>query len=74
MKWRCWKMGLLVAGVTGLLTGVLGLGLNMTWKAALLMLAVTTAKDLLLYLVDHPAEAAMQDSPAPSPQSLVHGP
>jgi hypothetical protein len=61
MSWKRWKIGLAVAATTGLLTGVLGLAVNMTWKQIGMLIAITVAKDLLLFLKDHPPEEALVD-------------
>ena len=74
MRWKCWKIGLAVAATTGVLTGVLGLAVNMTWKQVGLLIAITVAKDLLLFLKDHPPEEALEDSQGGSPPSTGHSP
>lgn len=60
--WKAWKMGLVVAGVTGLLMGVVTLGTvdKVTWKELLALLVVNVAKDTLLYLKDHPVQQAIK--------------
>lgn len=56
MNWKAWRMGLLVAGLSGFLTGVVGLGVGLNLKSAGLMLAINAAKDMLLYLAKHPID------------------
>ena len=55
-SWRRWKLGLLVAGVTGLCTAfVAGLVFpDMTMKQALVVILGSVAKDILLFLNQHP--------------------
>lgn len=55
-------MGLLVAGLTGFFTGLLGLGLGLSWKAALVLLGGSVAKDVLLFLNQHPVDSIQEDS------------
>ena len=59
MNWKRWKRGLLIATVTGLVTA-LTVGVivpTMTWKEACLVLVGSIAKDVLLYLKQHPVES-----------------
>lgn len=56
MRWRKWKMGLLVSALTGALTGVVGLAVGVTGRQAWMLVAVSAAKDILLYLKAHPVE------------------
>lgn len=70
MNWNRWKIGLTVAALTGLLTGVIGLGIGITWRQALILLGVSIAKDALLFIKDHPADAISDIPPtgkAPGP-------
>lgn len=59
MKWKRWKAGLAVAAATGVLTGCLGLSIGMTGRQILILLGANFAKDVLLYLKDHPVEEAL---------------
>ena len=52
MNWRQWKLGLVVAGATGALAGLVGLAVGVSWKQAGWILAISVGKDLLLYLTD----------------------
>jgi len=64
MNWRKWKLGLAVAAVTGLCTA-LAVGVivpDMTWKQGLLVLLGSMAKDVLLFLRQHPAESISFDT------------
>lgn len=62
MNWRKWKIGLIVAGFTGLLNGVLFLAVDMTAKQIAILLVVNFAKDALLYLKQHNIEAVSFDT------------
>ncbi len=67
MSWKRWKVGLIVACVTGLLTGLATLEIldTITAKALLKILVFTIgliAKDALLFLKDHPADQLDTDS------------
>ena len=53
MNWTQWKIGLLIAGLTGLMNGLVGLGLEMTPKQITILLLVNFGKDMLLYLKTH---------------------
>jgi hypothetical protein len=52
MSWKRWKMGMAVAGGTGVLTGFVGLAVGVTWKQAAYLVGLSVGKDLLLYLTD----------------------
>jgi hypothetical protein len=56
MSWRRWKRGLLVAMLTGCMTGIISLAIGTSWEQALILLAVSVAKDTLLWLKTHPVE------------------
>jgi hypothetical protein len=52
MNWKQWKIGLLVAASTGLLSGFIGLAVGVTWRQAGYIVGMSIGKDLLLYLTD----------------------
>ena len=58
VSWRRWKRGLCVAVLTGALTGVVAvsLGVEMTLKQAVALLALSIAKDCLLFLKQYPVQ------------------
>jgi len=58
MNWKAWKRGLSVAALTGLLTALITLGVveSITWEELALLLALGAAKDMLLFLKEHPVE------------------
>jgi hypothetical protein len=58
MNWKRWKFGFIVAAITGLCTA-LAVGVivpSMTLKEGLLVCLASIAKDVLLFLKQHPAE------------------
>ena len=58
MNWKRWKFGLAVAAITGLCTA-LAVGVivpSMTLKEGLLVCLASIAKDVLLFLKQHPAD------------------
>jgi hypothetical protein len=58
MNWKRWRVGLLVAAITGVCT-TFTVGLivpGMTRQEGLLILAASIAKDILLYLKSHPVD------------------
>lgn len=59
MNWKKWKIGLAVAAFTGLLTtfAVGAVVPSMTTKEAIFIALGLIAKDLLLFLKDHPVES-----------------
>jgi hypothetical protein len=63
MKWRRWKISLAVSAFTGLLMGVVTLGAvdKITWRELLFILVVNAAKDVLLFLKDHPVDAVADE-------------
>lgn len=61
-SWKQWKRGLLVSVITGLCTGVAGLAIGITWKQAGYLVAGTIAKDILLYLNQHPVDSIQDTS------------
>lgn len=74
MNWKKWKAGLGVSALTGTLTGIIGLALGITWEQAGLLLLVNTAKDMLLYLKDHPIEKVEDMDPPPVPMPSYYVP
>lgn len=62
MSWKHWKRGLLIAVLTGAATGALGLAIGITWTQAAILFGVSVAKDVLLYLKNHPFEKIVETS------------
>jgi len=64
MNWRKWKLGLFVALLTGLATafGVGAIVPAMTWKEGTLVCLASIAKDVLLFLKQHPPETVSFDT------------
>lgn len=64
MNWKRWKMGLFVACLTGIFSGLATLGIvdKVTWKELLLLLLVNISKDALLFLKDHPVDTVLDNS------------
>ena len=58
MNWKRWKLGLIVACLTGLATAfTVGVIVpSMTWREGGLVCLASIAKDVLLFLKQHPAE------------------
>lgn len=56
MAWKRWRVGLLVAVVTGICTAfTVGMIVPaMTWREGALVLMGSIGKDLLLFLKEHP--------------------
>lgn len=58
MNWKRWKFGFVVAAITGLCTA-LAVGVivpSMTLKEGFLVCLASIAKDVLLFLKQHPAD------------------
>jgi len=55
--WKLWKRGAVVAGITGLVSagGAWALATQMNLKATIALFVGMVAKDMLLYLNQHPA-------------------
>lgn len=64
MNWKRWKFGLFVAVVTGLATAfAVGVVVpSMTLKEGALVCIGSIAKDVLLFLKQHPADAISFDT------------
>ena len=50
MNIKAWKFGLLVATLSGVFTGLIGLGVGMTPKQITILMLINIGKDGLLYL------------------------
>lgn len=63
IAWIKWKAGLIVAIVSGALTGLIGITVDnkLSWKVVGVLAAVSAAKDMVLYLKDHPIENALDN-------------
>lgn len=64
MNWKQWKFGLFVACLTGLATAF-GVGVivpSMTLKEGSLVCLASIAKDVLLFLKQHPSESVSFDT------------
>lgn len=60
MNWRNWKIGLAVAVLTGACTALTvgGIVPTMTIREGILVCLGSIAKDILLFLKEHPADRA----------------
>ena len=56
MSLKRWKLGLFIALLSGVFTGLIGLGVGMTWRQILILMAVNIGKDGLLFLQQNPAD------------------
>ena len=67
MSWKRWRIGLLVATITGVCTAfTVGLIVPaMTLKEGSFILLASIAKDLLLFLKDHPVESVEESTSIP---------
>lgn len=61
MNWKRWKLGLVVACLTGVASGLAALAIGVTWGQFFILVAMNVGKDALLFLKDHPVEN-IQDS------------
>jgi len=64
MNWKRWRFGLFVACLTGLATAF-AVGVivpSMTWKEGTMVCLASIAKDVLLFLKQHPAEEVSFDT------------
>lgn len=52
----------MVSLLSGLLAGILGLAMDLTWKQTLMFIVVAIAKDGNLYLMKHPFEQISFDT------------
>lgn len=57
MNFKKWKLGLLVAFLSGILTGLVGLAADLTWRQMVILILVNVGKDGLLYLTQNPVSA-----------------
>ena len=63
MSWKQWRIGVLVAILTGVATGAIGLVAGVTWKQFLVILIPCVAKDFLLFIKEHPVTSIVEDAP-----------
>ena len=64
MNWKRWRLGLLVACLTGLFGALATLGVVKDiggWQQFLLILGIGISKDALLFLKQHPVENVADD-------------
>lgn len=57
MNFKKWKLGLFVAFLSGILTGLVGLAANLTGRQMFILILVNIGKDGLLYLAQNPVAA-----------------
>ena len=65
MNWKRWRLGLIVACLTGIFGALATLGVVKDiggWKQFTLILAIGISKDALLFLKQHPVENMTDDS------------
>ena len=64
ISWKQWKFGLFVACLTGLATALAvgGIVSDMTWKEGVLVCLASIAKDMVLFLKQHPSESVSFDT------------
>jgi hypothetical protein len=62
MKWNQWKIGVLVAILTGIASGAVGLAIGLNRNQILILFATNIGKDLGLFLVKHPPESISFDT------------
>lgn len=63
MNWKRWKIGLLVAACTGGATAFCMSGLvAMTWRELFFVFAGSVAKDVLLFLHEHPVQTVEEET------------
>jgi hypothetical protein len=56
MSWKRWKRGLVIASLTGLMTGAVSFVAGGDWKVFLSVVVVCVAKDAKLWMTQHPIE------------------
>ncbi len=62
MKWKRWKLGLVVAFFTGGFTALIALSdPGIGWKTVLVLFLTSAAKDAALFLKQHPLDS-VQDT------------
>jgi hypothetical protein len=64
MNWKNWKLGLIVAGITGFFS-VFVAGMvfpSASWKQLTIVLLGSIGKDVMLYLAQNPADKVTFDS------------
>lgn len=54
MSWSNWRSGLLVSLMSGLMTGIMGFGMDASWKVVVAFILKDIAKDGLLYIKTNP--------------------
>lgn len=71
MNLKRWKFGLLVSLISGLLTGLVGLAIEMSWRQILLFVIISVAKDGQLYLMKHPPDEVSFDTELKSNEQVT---
>lgn len=62
MSWRRWKVGLLVAVITGVGQALVAWTVDCTVKQIVSLTAVNVGANLVLFLKQHPVESITSDS------------
>lgn len=63
-NWKRWKIGLFIAMLTGVLSGLVALkeADKLTLTGFLVVVAFNVGKDMLLFLKDHPVEQVVEEN------------
>lgn len=68
-NWKRWKLGLVVAVITGLASAGVALSASdhIGWKGLLLVLGYNVGQNVLLFLNQHPVDSVSDTTVTPNP-------
>ena len=71
MKWKQWKMGLIIAMLGGVFQAMVALAINITWQQTLILFAMNIGMTGLAYIKTHPEDSINFDTTITTKTSVV---
>jgi hypothetical protein len=71
MKWKQWKMGLLIAMFSGVMQAMIQVTIGLTWKQVGVLTCFNVGQAAMLYLKTHPEDSINFDTTITTKTSVV---